>query len=245
MKIKAENLLVILLCFLGLYPLLKFNISSFAIILFSSAALINGIYRNNFKFGKKNIGIFLFLGAYFLLLTTSIFYSSNKGQAIKRITQFLPLIIVPGLIAFKGFNLKKNNRELTLNFFVFVNLIYTIILLLIFVLNLHKSKFQGHKFLLDYDKFQFLVDEAISNDILFLHKAHFSMGFVICAIFCLNNALISFKLNKRRAIIYTTLALYFFLWLFYAFSFPNIIALLLSTITVSYTHLTLPTTPYV
>jgi len=236
-KIKVNNLLLILLCFLGLYPLLKFNISSFAIILFSSVALISGTYYKNFNFNKKNRGTFLFLGAYFLLLLISIFYSSNKGQAIKRITQFLPLIIIPALIAFNSFRLKNNNRELVLNFFIIINVVYTIIILLIFLFNLHKTEFQGHEFLLDYDKFQFLVREAISSDILFLHKAYFSMGFVICTIFCLNKTLILFKQNKRLTIVYTVTALYFFLWLFYAFSFPNIIVLLLSLIILFYYNL--------
>lgn len=222
------------LCLLGIYPLLKFNFSSIALIGFCALALINGVKHKTINFKKSNVLKFMALCSYFLMLIFSITYSTNKAEALDRVTQLSPLIIVPFILSFTNFKLSKNRRTIFLKVFLIANLLFTFIVLIVFFYNLNKWDFDTSYFLFDYDKFQFIINKSIQNDELFVHKAYFSMGFVLCAIFCLNKALTLFSINKHHLFVYLILFFYFTIWIFYAFSFPNIIAFLTAIIILLY-----------
>lgn len=237
MKAKLIKLQFILLCLLGLYPLLKFNYSSQILISFSTISVFIGIKYKTFNFDKKNWRSFLFLCAYLFLLFISVAYSTNTDNALKRSVQFLPLLIAPFFVSFYQFQFPKNFKKTTISVFIAANILFTIIISAIFLFNIHKTNLGLLHFLLDYDKFQLIVDKSIDNDLIFIHKAYFSMGFVICAIYCLREAIGFYKTNRTSFRIYSIIFMYFFLWLFYGFSFPNIIALAIGVTVLLYFNL--------
>jgi hypothetical protein len=56
------------------------------------------------------------------------------------------------------------------------------------------------------------------------------MGFVISSIFALQQAMDSFKIRKKKTVVYGALFIYFSFLVVYTFSFPNVLALLISLI---------------
>ncbi|MEH6536895.1 MAG: hypothetical protein V7719_10910 [Psychroserpens sp.] len=149
----------------------------------------------------------------------------------------MPLLIAPFFVSFYQFQFAKNFKKTAISVFIVANILFTIIITAIFLLNIHKTNLGLLHFLLDYDKFQLIVDRSIDNDLIFIHKAYFSMGFVICAIYCLREAIGFYHKNKNYFRIYSAIFLYFFFWLFYGFSFPNIIALTIGVTILLYYNL--------
>ena len=121
--------------------------------------------------------------------------------------------------------------------FICINIIYTIFITYLFLSNPDRLEFNLKHYLLDYDKFQFIINNNLYSTLFLVHKPYFSMGFVLCAIFSLHTF---FKSNSKKyflQILYLLLFIYFSFWVFYAFSFPNVIALLLSVILILYLNL--------
>lgn len=224
MKQKLINVQIILICLLGCYPLLKFNFSSLIFIVFSVFSTFLGIKYRLFDFSKNNFFRFLKFTGFTVLLVLSTTYSQNVDKALQRSLQLLPLVIAPFFIVFYNFKLKHKIKSIGLKTFLIVNLGFTVIITLVFLLNYNKANLSLFQYLLDYDKFQFVIGKSIKNDLFFIHKAYFSMGFIICAIYALDK-FIDYEFEKSKwSRVYFVAFIYFFLWVFYAFSFPNIVA---------------------
>lgn len=174
---------------------------------------------------------------YFLILIISIIYTSNKEASIKRIIQFTPLLIIPFLLSFSDFKIPTKKVSTIFMVFIGVNILYTGFITYLFLSNPDRLEFSLTHYLLDYDKFQFITNKNLYSNFFLVHKPYFSMGFVICAIFSLDTF---FKNNSRKyvtQILYLLVFVYFTFWVFYAFSFPNVIALLLSVVFILYLNL--------
>lgn len=234
MKINPFRLQFLFIVLLGLYPLLKFNFSSIIFILFVLTSIFIGFKYKTFVFNAKSLKSFLLYSLYFFLILISVFYSSNQQESINRIIQLSPLLFLPFILSFIRLQLTNHLKYLVLNIFVITNIIFSFVIIGILLYNFNKTSFHLAYFLFDYDKFQFTINENIGNDALFVHKAYFSMGFVICAIFCLKQAIYYVSKNKFYFSLCSIGFIYFFLWIFYAFSFPNVIALVLSVIILLY-----------
>ncbi|MGB0879394.1 MAG: phage head spike fiber domain-containing protein [Polaribacter sp.] len=168
------------------------------------------------------------MSAYFLLLIISILYSSNKEQAITRIIQLSPLLIIPFIIFFTNIDFSKKIKYTVLIVFVFANIIYTLSLLYMFFSHIDNWDYTLSYYVFSYDMFQYDLNKSIQNNAIFIHKPYFSMGFVISAIFCLKMFFNRFSKRVFIRVLYFFAVIYFSLWIFYAFSFPNVIALFLS-----------------
>ncbi|MEP5338905.1 MAG: hypothetical protein ABJL44_18515 [Algibacter sp.] len=206
-----------------------------ALIGFCALFLFTAIKNKRIKFNKDTLLNFILLSAYFLLLIISIAYSLNKEEAVNRIIQLSPLVIVPFILSFVQDKISVKTKAIVLYIFILANLIYTLVIFIVFLFTLDNWDYTLSHFLFDYDKFQFILNKSIKNDELFVHKAYFSMGFVFSAIFCLNKFFNTFpSYGVLFKILYLSVFIYFSTWVFYAFSFPNVIALLLSVLFLLY-----------
>ena len=224
-KIKLlEISFLLLIC----YPLLKFNISSLLLIVFCVLACFNAIKERKFYFTKKNGKRFFTLTFYLFLLLVSVFYSENSGKAINRILQLMPLLLVPFVILFINPKFSEGLRTKALNLFLICNVTYVLILAGVYVGNTGLgAEYVGRAGLIpSYDKIQFILNSVIPGDLLFVHKAYFSMGFVLLAVFALERANAFFKVNRRRSNLYLATFLFFASIVIYTYSFPNILALI-------------------
>lgn len=237
MKAKVHHLQIFFLSLLGFYPLLKFDWSSKILTVFCLISIISAILNKNINFTRKSLFSFLLMIAYFLILIISIIYSSNKEASIKRIIQFTPLLIIPFLLSFIDFKIPRKKVSFIFMLFIGVNMLYTVFITYLFISNPDRLEFNLRHYLLDYDKFQFITNKNLYSNFFLVHKPYFSMGFVFCAIFSLDTF---FKSNSKKyfiKILWLLVFIYFSLWVFYAFSFPNVIALLLSVIFLLYLNL--------
>ena len=139
MRAKLIRLQFLLLCLLGLYPLLKFNLSSLILISFTVLSVIIGVLYDGFNFKKQNIYRFIALVAYLFILFISVSYSQNIDKAINRSIQFLPLLIAPFFVAFYEFQFSKSIKKKGVMVFVIANICFSIIITLIFLLTLIKQ----------------------------------------------------------------------------------------------------------
>lgn len=229
-KINVDKLKIVLFGLIGIYPIVPFNASSTLLILFIVTILYLGKREQTFDFSFKKIKLVLIYTLYFFFLALSILYSSNKGEAIKRIIQFLPLLVVPAALCFSNIYITNKLKDIIFMSFTWVNVIFTFLVMLVFFKHVYFQQIDFLNYLFDYDKFQFVINENIPKDYPFVHKAYFSMGFVICAIYSLDMVFEKGLNNKRQLIFHSLLFFYFLFWIFYAFSFPNIIALVVSVI---------------
>ncbi len=237
MKAKLYNLQILFLSLLGFYPLLKFDWSSKILTVFCLISIISAILNKNINFTRKRFYSFLLMTGYFLIVIISIIYTSNKEASIKRIIQFTPLLIIPFLLSFTDFKLPRKKLSYVFTLFIGVNMLYTFFITYLFLSNPDRLEFNLSHYLLDYDKFQFITNKNLYSNFFLVHKPYFSMGFVICAIFSLDAF---FKSNSKKyftQILYLFVFIYFSFWVFYAFSFPNVVALLLSVIFTLYLNL--------
>lgn len=227
------NLLHISFLLLTLYPLMKFNYSSIILMVFSIVCAYESIKNREFLFSKISLKIFTFTTLFFILLVVSAFYSTDINYAFKKIVQFIPLLIVPIVIIFFRPNIDGAMRTNALNLFLIVNFLYAGILIVMYLLNKDAIGLEGvnlNNLLLNYDKVQFVINDSLKGSflehVLFVHKPYFSMGFVISAIFALNESNKLFRINNLKSIVYVILFSFFSLLVIYTFSFPNVIALL-------------------
>ena len=180
---------------------------------------------------------FIVMTGYFLMLLISTIYSSNNDEAFRKIIQFIPLLIIPFIVSFSGFTLLKKEQSFIFNLFICINITYTIFISYLFFSNPDRLEYGLNNYLLDYDKFQFIINQNLSNNLFLVHKPYFSMGFVICAIFSLNAFIKNNSKIYFSRLLYLLVFFYFSFWVFYAFSFPNVLALFLCIILVLYTEL--------
>lgn len=222
------KLLEISFLLLACYPLLKFNISSFLLIVFCVLALINSIKERRFYFTIRNTKRFLLFTFYFFLLIISILYSEDDNKAVNRILQLLPLLLVPFVIIFFNPIFTERLKSRALSLFLFCNVVYVIILIGVYLANTNSGMLYGNEssIIPRYDKIQFILNSVIRGDLLFVHKAYFSMGFVFISILALQRSNVHFIKNFRKSYLYFGVFVVFSIFVVYAYSFPNIIALL-------------------
>lgn len=207
--------------------MLKFDWSSKAVILFCLLTIVLGVINKKINFKKQHIKKFFLLSAYFIVFILSIFYSSNQEESLKVIIQLSPLIIFPFIISFVDFQFNNKIKNNAITIFVFANITYSILILSLFISSEDIGNLNLIGYLRDYDKFQFKINENLTQKYFLVHKAYFSMGYVISAIYCLNLFFLSKSKYSFKSIFNLVVFVYFSFWIFYAFSFPNVIALLL------------------
>ncbi len=231
------NLLYILFSLLAFYPLLKFNYSSIILITSCVVSVYFSVKRGTYLFTASNIKLFLAATSFFTILLLSSFYSTDIGYGLEKTMQLIPLFIVPFVIIFFRPKISSSIRDTVLNVFLGVNFLYSVFLAAMYVLNKDIIGLEGinsSNFLLNYDKVQFVLNEVILGtfleDILFIHKPYFSMGFVISAIFALRESTRCFNKHKKKSLLYLFFFFYFLLLILYTFSFPNVLALFICII---------------
>ena len=235
MKTSLKKIQIVLICLVGFYPLLKFDWSSKALILFCLVTIVESIFLKRINFGIPKIKNFLLLGSYYILLVISLFYSEDKAASLKILVQLSPLLIIPFIVSFIDLPFDKKNKDNILHFFVFVNMIYSYFIIYMLFSKVQPNLNELISFMGDYDKFQFKLNENINQNFILFHKPYYSMGFVFSAIFSLNR--LFYVVKKIEKTVYIVLFIYFALWIVYAFSFPNVIALFICVMVLLYYRL--------
>ena len=165
-------------------------------------------------------------------------YSSNSNAASKRIVQLSPLLIIPFLLYIANLKIDKKARSNILAVFVGGNIVYTMIIIVTFFSNMENLYYENlGQYLFDYDKFQYDLSKSVKNNIVFMHKPYFSMGFVLSAVFCLQLFFHNTFKKRITRFLYLSVFGYFTLWVFYAFSFPNVLALFICIFLILYKSL--------
>lgn len=223
MRINQHNVRVFLLGLVAFYPLLKFDWSTKALIGFFSVTLLIDIFKKKFVFSKANTRKFLVLCTYFLLVIISFAYSANTKEATIRVTQMVPLLVVPIILSFTPISFEGKAKSRLLSLFVFVNILYSFVIAYIFFVSAGAYDYGLKEYLFNYDLFQWVVQKSNSFSSVFMHKPYFSMGFVFSAVYCLFVILNKQVHARFLQILYVGAFAYLSLWIFYAFSFPNII----------------------
>ena len=127
MRISQHSIRVFLLGLVSFYPLLKFDWSSKALIGFFFVTLLIDI-RKKLSFSKANTRKFFLLSTYFIITVLSFAYSKNTHEATIRVTQMVPLLVVPFILSFtpiplegtaKGNPFSFCNSECSLGFLIF------------------------------------------------------------------------------------------------------------------------------
>lgn len=226
-NIKLSDIFLFTLAF---YPILKYNISSMALIGLSVTLLYESIASKSFKVSKKSVIRLLMLISFLLILFLSYFYSFDKQEAAKRIIRLAPLIVVPALIILGNVRINNAKRDLVLTMFLISNLIHITIIVSVYLFYIKNSGLTDMSFgalITNYREFQSLLDHFLGYDIITIHKAYFSMGYVLLAVYSLNKVLYSKKVQKVITLGYLLTFFIFSLLTLYTFSFPNVLALIL------------------
>lgn len=224
-----QNLVFFFLLLVCFYPLVKFNISSMLFICFSGIALIYSLVKKTYNISKKNILSFLGITSFYIILIISCFYSENTKTGFLEIIQLSPLLFAPFIIIILK-PIKLNNFQFLafFNVFLMVNIIYSIVLIYFFFKEFNNLNIP----IISYDKVQYLLVNGLDNVDLFIHKAYFSMGFVLSSMFALYQ--INSKAIKKINLAYFIVFFYFSLLIIYTFSVPNIIAYLICVLIFSF-----------
>lgn len=234
---KKYSALTLLLFLLVCYPVLKLNISSIIFIVFCVLSTFYA-YRNGvYSFSKRTCIRLMIISSFYLSLFISAFYSEDIAYGLEKAMQLLPLVLTPLVILIFRPQISVLNRKRILNIFLVANGAFSMILIGLFFIFQEKmieAGVVGSGLLLNYDKIQFIFNEIIIDTywdkLFFIHKAYFSMGFVISSIFSLQQAINNVKICRNWSIAYGVLFIYFSFLVVYTFSFPNVLALLLSLI---------------
>jgi hypothetical protein len=232
LKGKIYHVQLFFLSLLGFYPLLKFDWSSKIIAVFFILVLIKAFNKKEFQYTKQNWIHFIAMSSYFFMMLISIIYSLNKEEALAKITQFIPLIFIPFIISFSNFTISSKKKIFIFQGFIGVNIIYTLFISYLFFSNPDRLVNGLMHYALDYDKFQFIINQNPLSAAILVHKAYFSMGFVMSAIFALNAFIKNTSKSNLLQVAHLLVFVYFVIWIFYAFSFPNVIALILCVLIV-------------
>ena len=229
-KIKLFDVLFFILAF---YPLLKFNLSSITLFVLCFYTIYKSYKDQTLALTKKNVKLFFFFSVYFIIILISITYSENKEDAIKRTTRLIPLLIIPAILIFCKPKISIEKRTNILNVFLGVNLIYIFILFSIYLFYIKTSSITNMSFselTSNRDKLHFILNEYLGQDMLNFHKAYFSMGLVVLAIFSLHESFTYLNTNKIRGLFYMLFFFFFSFFLLLLFSFPNVIDFIFSII---------------
>lgn len=230
---KKTKLLNIFFYALAFYPILKFNLSSIILFGLFTIIVLKSFGDQTIYLSSKSLRHVLLFTLYFFLVMFSIIYSDDKQDALKRITRLIPLLVVPGIIICCKPNLSLNQKTKILNVFLLTNFIYISILFTVYLVTSSEigiGDFSFSQALSNRDEFQQILDEYLGRDLLFVHKAYFSMGFVVSAVFSLQQSFINYKIKRTRSGIYIAFFLFFSFLILLVFSFPNVIALIVSII---------------
>lgn len=224
------KLIEILLLLLACYPLIKLNYTTILFVAFCTLSVILAFRAKEVCFTKTNFINFLSVSGYFFVLALSIFYSENSAKGINRIVQQLPLLMAPLVVVFCRPNISEKLKIRALNLFLISNIVYVIILLGFYIYYRDQVDLNTGQtgLFVSFDRVQFVLRDIIDSYVLFIHKAYFSMGFVLSAVFALSRANHFFHKNNTRSLLYFIIFLCFSSLVVYAFSFPNVIALLFS-----------------
>ena len=231
--LKKVKLLDVFFYALAFYPLLKLNLSSIILTILFFLTAYNSYRHRTLSFSKRDFKLFFLTSLYLIIVLISVFYSENKGDAVKRTTRLVPLLVLPAILIFCKPKINPEIRNRILNVYLVVNIIYIVVLFSIYCLYIKTSgidKFSFVEMISNRSVFHPIIIEYLGEDILVPHKAYISMGFVISAIFSLEKAMKLDK-NKIKRLIYVTTFFFFTFFLLAFFSFPNVIALILSIIT--------------
>lgn len=237
MRISQHSVRVFLLGLVAFYPLLKFDWSTKALIGFFSVTLLIDIFGKKLSFSKANTRKFFLLSTYFILAVLSFAYSKNTHEATIRVTQMVPLLVVPLILSFTPISFEGTAKGKLLSLFVIVNVLYTFLIFYIFIDAIKAYDYGLKEYLFNYDLFQWIVQKNDSFRTVFMHKPYFSMGFVFSAVFCLFMILNKWVGSRFLQFLYTGTFAYLSLWIFYAFSFPNIVAYFICIVWLLYQNL--------
>ena len=227
MKIKKDHLQFFFLSLVSFYPLLKFDWSSKILFAFCLIVIIKAIHNKTIVFKKKDVSKFFLLSGFFICLFLSGLYSENSEVYFIKIIKIAPLIVIPFIISFIKLNFLNKKKHIIFRVFVMVNILYTGFITYLFYNSPDRMQYDLYHYLLDYDKFQLITNNNLFNDFYLVHKPYFSMGFVMCAVFSLHYFFKDKAKNNVLKVIYFLSFLYFTIWVFYAFSFPNVLAYLI------------------
>ena len=233
--IKKIKLIDVLFYALALYPLLKFNLSSIVLFALLTTIAFKSYKNSAIDISKKRIKGFLIFTLFFFLALISVIYSDDKEDGFKRITRLVPLLVVPSIILFFKPKLGIKQRTRVLNVFLFSNLIFVFILFCVYLISSDQTGISDFSFtqaLSNRNEFQQVLDQYLGRDTLFAHKAYFSMGFVILATFSLLQAIKNFGTSKTFKFLYSISFFFFSFLIFSVFSFPNVVALMISILIV-------------
>jgi O-antigen ligase len=223
------KLIEILLLILACYPLIKLNYTSILFVAFCALTFIFGLRNKELSFTKANFKRFGVFSLFYFLLIISIFYSENSSKGVNRIVQQLPLLLAPLVIIFFGLKLSEKLKTKALNVFLISNIIYVIVLLGFYIYYWNSVDLNSGQagLFVSFDRIQFILSDLINSNVLFIHKAYFSMGFVLSSVFALSRSNHYAQVEERWSYLYFILFLLFSLLVVYTFSFPNVIALVL------------------
>ena len=147
----------------------------------------------------------------------------------------VPLLVVPHFVIYTHSFRGNSKRKAPL--FAIVNVLYTFLIFYIFIDAIKAYDYGLKEYLFNYDLFQCVVQKNDSFRTIFIHKPYFSMGFVFSAVFCLFMILNKWVGSRFLQFLYTGTFAYLSLWIFYAFSFPNIVAYFICIVWLLYQNL--------
>lgn len=96
-KLTVNNIFIIFSYLLAIFPLLPFGVRSIIMVLWVCLGIFC-FYKNAFKNLRIDVNskfIIIFLISSYLLLILSLFYSDDKSEGIKKITQMLSFLVIP------------------------------------------------------------------------------------------------------------------------------------------------------
>lgn len=227
--IRTRHISFLLLGLFCLYPIFRFDWSSKILIGLTLVILIDGVTHRKFEFTKRTVIKFLNHSLFYVLLVISILYSLNTKDAIDFVIQMSPLFLAVFFYSFYNFKISEARKNDLLSVFIGANFILSILIIVIFLNNNQENSSELFSFFFDYDKFQFIVTDKPNTFHVFIHKSYYSMGFVLSALVCFWRALKKKKSDKNRWINLVSFV-YFAIWVLYAFSYPNVLILVLFTL---------------
>ena len=235
-KLFPEGNFQMLIILIALYPVLHFNLSSIALSTSLGLIVLHSMFYGSKQFNGKQIREYLIWTLFLFLLIISGFYSDDFGDANKRLTRLIPLLVIPALISFFGLQINRSVRNRVLLVYTAVNGLYVILLMGAYgayTIN-NPDTIQLNELLANHNEFQIVLDSVLGVDTLFYHKAYLSMNFVILAVFWLDRWINNFQDNQK----WINPGLFGFIGFsgltLYLFSFPNVVALALTVLYVMY-----------
>ncbi|NNC46497.1 MAG: hypothetical protein HKN99_11490 [Winogradskyella sp.] len=190
--------------------------------------IYESISSNAYNLSKQNLLRLLRYTGFFAILIISVAYSENKNEAVNRIIQLIPLLVVPALIILCNVKLSEAKKDLLLNLFIISNFLHLLILVSVyyfFIKDTGSGQLSFTTLISNHNMFQSQLNNILGQDIITVHKAYFSMGYVLIASFSFYKLLISSSLLQLKSLFYLVTFAVFSFFILYTFSFPNVVAL--------------------